>query len=149
MWANYSLSKKDPKYAIELPTALWAYTPTKSADRQTYGYTVNATATDKSLAVSAGGVSPVPPDSGQSAALGASPEMVYVVVTATITPTPTYTPNPYGTLHATASALWHAFTVTPALATMWAKPLYDMASGDCFQNCGFITATPRPLIYNP
>lgn len=76
-------------------------------------------------------------------------EIVYIVVTATITPTPTMTPNPYGTLHMTLTQLWHQFTVTPDLATMWAKPLYDMASGDCFHNCGFITATPRPLIYNP
>lgn len=86
-------------------------------------------------------------DSAVSAAGTAAP--VYIVVTATITPTPSPTPNPYGTLHMTASALWHAFTVTPELATMWAKPLYDMASGDCFKNCGFVTATPRPLLYNP
>lgn len=143
VFADNSFKRKDPKYAIPTPTRVVEIgTLIATARPQRFGQTATPNPP----------VATVPPDGvvlRPSPEVVGSPDLVYVVVTATITPTPTMTPNPYGTLHMTASALWHAFTVTPALATMWARPLYDMATGDCFQNCGFITSTPSPLIYNP
>lgn len=77
-------------------------------------------------------------------------EPIYIVVTATITPTLTPTLNPYADLHLTLTRIWYiATTATPYAATQIYRPLYDMRSGDCFINCGYITATPNGLIYNP
>lgn len=138
-WASSSMNKPSKRF-LDLQTAEFEArgTPTRSLDISEVldaGFAVRPTlASSPSPVVSSDGVvvdrSPVV----------ASP--VYIVVTATPTFTPTPTLNPYADLHPTLTALWHVFTVTPELATMWAKPLYDYRSGDCFSNCGFITITP-------